>query len=161
MSTVIPAEDLSTEVVQNLFRSPIQAEADDQGAPLTDPREGKRDASDPEIPPFVLPSFPDQDPLYPHVLVSEADHDGARPDPARGIVEGDYDVEIGILARSTTQLNKITDGVRHWFVDQYDTLVANGFTNPRLVGGGAVPTFERDPSVEQRTMVYRGTVYTE
>ena len=160
MSQVIAAADLSTEIVQNQFRAPLQTAADDSNVPLTDPRASKRDDTDPEIPPFVLPSFPDQDPLYPHLIVSEADDQAERPDQRADLHQHTYGVAVTIYARSTTQLNKLTDGVRDWFEDQIDTLEDNGFTDPMIAGGGDVPTWEDDPMVEQRELRFEGEVYT-
>lgn len=158
MARVFPQEDLSTEIVQNEFRSPLQSAADDSGAPLDDPNSGDRSSGDPD---FVLPSFPSQGALYPHVIVSEAGYTHSHPDARADITEGEYDVRIRVLATSTTHLNKITDGVRHWFVDRFDTLIDNGFNDPRLAGGGEVPTYERDPRIEGKDTLFRGTVYTK
>jgi hypothetical protein len=160
MGQVIAQEDLSTEIVQNQFRDPLQTAADDGSDPLKDPRSGKRDSTDDSIPPFVLPSFPDQNPLYPHIIVSEAGYSASNPDARATIKEGGYEVETKILARSTTQVNKIADGVRHWFHDQYDTLISNGFNDPEIAGGGDVPNYERDVSVETKIIRFSGTVYT-
>jgi len=160
MSTVIPASELSTEIVQNQFRAPLQTAADDGSVPLTDPSASNRDGSDPEIPPFVLPSFPDQDPLYPHLIVSEAGDDATRPDQRANLHQHTYEVEVKVLARSTTQLNKIGDGVRDWFEDQIDKLEDNGFTDPEIAGGGEVPSFETDVAVESKVLRFQGTVYT-
>lgn len=157
---VIAAEDLSTEIIQNQFRTPLQNAADGTD-PLTDPLAGDRDPNDNTIPPFVLPSFPDQDPLYPHIIVSEAGYNSEHPDARADFTEGEYDVQLKVLARSTTQLNKINDGVRKWVVDRFDTLNDNGFNNPRIVGGGDVPSRDSDPKVQAKATVVRGEVYTQ
>jgi hypothetical protein len=160
MSTVIATEELSTEILQNQFRTPLQQEADDSNRPLTDPSASERDPNDNTIPPFVLPSFPDQDPLYPHLIVSEAGDEGARPDDRADLHEHTYDVEVKILAKSTTSLNKRTDEVRGWFEDRIPELNAAGYTDPEIAGGGGVPDYESAPSVKSKTVLFRGTVYT-
>lgn len=161
MGTVIQTENLSTEIIENQFRAPIQSEADDGSRPLTDPEAGNRDPNDDRIPPFVLPSFPDQDPLYPHVIVSEAGDEAARPDRRHDLHEHDpYVVEVKILAKSTTQLNKIKDGVVNWFEDHVETLESNGFGDAELRGGSDVPDFENDPAVNAKRLRFAGTVYT-
>lgn len=161
MATVYKLENLSTAIVQNQFRAPIQSYADDSNEPLTDPEAAERDPNDNTIPPFVLPSFPDQDPLYPHVIVSEAGWSENHPDARAAITEGEYDVRIRVHAKSTTQRNKILDGVRKWYRVQHDTLIENGFNDPRTVGGGEPVTFENDPSTVSGEIVFRGTVYAE
>jgi len=158
MANVYAQENLSTEIIQNQFRDPIQSEADDGTAPLTDLNAGERGSDDPD---FVLPSFPSQGALYPHVIVSEAGYNHSHPDARADFTEGEYDVEIRVLARSTTTLNQITDGVRHWFVNQFDTLVANGYNDPEIIGGGEVPNPRPAPIVEGKTVITRGTVYTQ
>ena len=159
MATVYQQSELSTEIVQNLFRQPLQAAADDPGAPLEDRKADDRDGD--EEPDFVLPSFPDQSALYPHVIVSEAGYTHLHPDARADFTEGEYEVRVRVHALSTTNLNKITDGVRSWFVGQFDALVDAGFNDPEIAGGGEVPTFEDAPKVESKDTIFRGTVYTE
>jgi len=157
MATVYAQEDLSTEIVQNQFRQPLQTAADDANEPLDDPRSGARGADDPD---FVLPSFPSQGALYPHIIVSEAGYTHLHPDARADFTEGEYEVRARIHALSTTNLNKITDGVRSWFVGQFDALIDAGFNDPEMAGGGEVPTFEDSPKVESKDTIFRGTVYT-
>jgi len=158
MAKVFQLSDLSTEIVQNEFRSPLQSAADDSGEPLDDPNAGDRGADDPDL---VLPSFPSQGPLYPQVIVSEAGYTHSHPDARADITEGEYDVRIRVLARSTTQVNKITDGVRAWYENRFDTLIASGFNDPEIAGGGEVPSPENPAKVEAKDTICRGTVYTQ
>lgn len=160
MSTVIATEDLSTEILQNQFRKPLQQEADDDTRPLTDPSASARDPADNTIPPFVLPSFPDQDPLYPHLIVSEASDEGTRPDDRADLHEHTYDVEVEIIAKSTTRVNKLGDEVRAWFEDRIPVLNEAGFTDASIAGGGGAPSYEHAPNAKTKAVLFRGTVYT-
>ena len=159
MATVYQQSELSTEIVQNLFRQSLQAAADDPGEPLDDRKADERDGD--EEPDFVLPSFPDQGALYPHVIVSEAGYDHQHPDARADLTEGEYNVRIRVMALSTTTLNKITDGVRDWYLSSFDTLIDSGFNDPVIAGGGEVPSWEDPPKVEVKDTLCRGTVYTE
>lgn len=153
MSTVA-ASNLSTAIVKDLLRDGLRSAASGSD-PLTDPKASSR----PGDTKFVLTSFPDRDPFYPHVIVEEAGDTGARPDRREDLHEHVYDVRFTILSESSTDLFQIRDGVRDYIEDNITTFESNGYVDVEIASSGAA-TWEQDPAVESWELVISGIVYT-
>lgn len=121
----IEASDLTTEVIQNGFRAELQDYADDGTTPLTDPIDAERGS---KTPPFVLTSEPSTNPLYPHLIVEEADDQAAPIDQRHSeFHQHDFAVQIIVEARTSTEKFAIKDAVRQFIQDREDALKARGF----------------------------------
>lgn len=154
--TVIPTEELSTEIVVNQFRDPLRnAAGPNKADTITDPNAASRD----DAHPFIVTSFPDTSPLYPMVIVGEDGDSGSRPDRRVDLHEHDYDVRVRILAKSSTTYFDLRDSIRGWFADRVDTLAANGFEDASIASSGRID-WENDISVEAGQVVFNGTVNT-
>lgn len=155
MSTV-PSKDLSEEIVKTQFRDRLRTEAAASGEDLNDPKSGSRTTDDPE---FVLTAFPDDNPFYPHIIVSESGDAGNRLGHSP-MFQHNYAVEAAILALSSTNMFSIRDGVRHWFERNIDTLGNNGFQDGEVISSSRM-NWEPDPKVTSWQVTFGGTVITE
>lgn len=155
MST-IAAANLSEEIIVTQFRDRLRTEAGDGTKDLDDPKSGSRGSGDPS---FIVTSFPDDHPFYPHVVVREAGDTGRRPDRRVDIHQHTYLVEALVLAASATNLFSIRDGIRNWFENNIETLGNNGYQDGEIASSTPA-NWEADLSVETWQLTFTGEVFT-
>lgn len=132
MHNLIPTGDASTVVLRDLFVTPLRNAASDADQPFDDPvSRGDGDA------PMVLTSFPDTGRKYPHVIVQRGNASAESLDRQSHVYDNEYTIEITAHSKSSTQANKLIDGVIHWVGDQELWLHSQGFMDISI--GSTVP----------------------
>ncbi|UBF23468.1 hypothetical protein HRTV-28_gp30 [Halorubrum tailed virus 28] len=155
---VVDAEEITSEIVNNLIADEIQAYADDTATGLEDPLV-PRDA---DQAPFVVTSYPNQQTVaYPHVVVQESSVGAVSFDNRHDLHQADVSVLITVESRTSTEEFQIKDGVRGWAIrsKQDDTLREGGFTDGEIDGSTAA-NWEANPETTSWQTTISGTVYT-
>lgn len=152
----INIEDLSTEVVVNIFRDGMRAAADDDNEPLTDPKADQR----PDDTEFVLTAFPQSRVFYPIIIVEEFDDTDERVDGQVDFFRHGYSLRITIYAETNTHLYKIRDQVRHFVESNYVKHMQDGFAESSIQSSTAA-TWEVNAEVQKWEMIVDGMVFTK
>lgn len=129
---LIRTGDASTVVLRDLFVTPLRNAVSDSSQPLSDPVDRGSDTA-----PMVLTSLPDSGRHYPHVIVQRGDVSSESLDWNGSVYDNDYVIQITAHSKSSTEANKLIDGVIHWAEENNQWLHDNGFMEAET--GSAVP----------------------
>lgn len=152
----INIEDLSTEIIVNIFRDGMRDAADDENEPLTDPKSDQR----PDNTEFIMTSFPQTRVFYPLIIIDEFDDSDERVDAQVDFFRHSYALRITIYAESNTHLYHIRDQVRHFIESNYVANMDAGFHETSIQSSTAA-TWEVNAEVQKWEMIVSGMVFTK
>ena len=156
MNPVLDVSELSKAVVQDLLRAGLQAYADDENEPLTDPL----DPRDAKQAPFVLSSYPDIGAAYPHIVVRENNVELSSLDNKHDVFTGEFSAGIEVIATNDTEKFVLKDAVRAFVVREYADGVFTdaGFSDVSIDSTTDV-SWDESHETRELEITITGTVY--
>lgn len=150
---LIATGEASSTVLRDLFVMPLRDEVDSDDGYIEDTKDRTDDA------PMVLTSLPDTGLLYPHVIVERQSQDGESLDRQGTVWEHDMEVRVTVYSKSSTEANKLIDGVVAWFEDNETWLHEQGFMDT-ATGPVRDATWEPNPKIHQVEVTFSGRLNT-
>ena len=151
---LVDTGDASSHVLRDLFVMPLRDEVELPDGFISDPKDrGDGDA------PMVLTSLPDSGLLYPHVIVERASQSGDSLDRHGDTWEHDMEIRVTVHSLSSTQANKLIDGIVAWFEINQWWLHNNGFMDT-ATGPIQDANWEAGARVNTVQITFRGRLTT-